>query len=75
MAKRRQFRRRKPKLDYRKLFVIAMEGRKTEPEYFGLFNSKVATIRLKLLPSKHDGTVKKPNICFPSYGKFNSVFF
>ena len=30
MAKRRPFRRPKPKLDYRKLFVIATEGRKAE---------------------------------------------
>ena len=48
---RRPFKRRKPVLDYRKLFVIATEGRKTEPDYFRLFNSKEATIRLKLLPS------------------------
>jgi hypothetical protein len=51
--KRRPFRRRKPVLDYRKLFVIATEGRKTEPDYFRLFNSKEATIRLRVLPSKH----------------------
>ena len=51
--KRRPFRRRKPVLDYRKLFVIATEGRKTEPAYFGLFNSREATIRLKVLPSRH----------------------
>jgi len=50
---RRPFKRRKPVLDYRKLFVIATEGRKTEPGYFQLFNSKEATIRLKLLPSRH----------------------
>lgn len=53
VKKRRNFQRRKPELDYRKLVFIATEGRKTEPQYFGVFNNKNATIRLKILPSKH----------------------
>ena len=50
---RRSFRRRKPSLSYRKLFIIATEGHKTEPDYFSLFNSKEATIRLKIISSRH----------------------
>lgn len=53
--KRRKFRRPKPYLSYRKLFLIATEGAKTEPIYFGIFNSPQATIHVKLLPAKkHD---------------------
>ena len=54
---RRTFRRRPPFLPYRKLFLIATEGAKTEPIYFGIFNSPQATIHVKLLPArKHDSS-------------------
>lgn len=52
--RRRSFQRRPPKLDYRTLFLIATEGSKTEPQYFSLFQSSKATIRLKVLPAKHN---------------------
>lgn len=51
--KRRRFDRRPPQLDYRKLFLIATEGKETEKLYFEMFSSQHATIRVKLLPSKH----------------------
>ena len=54
---RRTFRRRPPFLPYRKLFLIATEGARTEPIYFGMFNSPRATIHVKLLPAKkHDSS-------------------
>jgi len=53
--RRRTFRRRAPFLSYRKLFLIATEGARTEPIYFDMFNSLQATIHVKLLPAKkHD---------------------
>ena len=51
--KRRVFKRRVPIFNYRKLFIIATEGVKTEPAYFGMFNNQKTMIRVKLLPSKH----------------------
>jgi hypothetical protein len=54
---RRTFRRRPPFLPYRKLFLISTEGAKTEPIYFGIFNSPQTTIHVKLLPArKHDSS-------------------
>jgi len=53
--KRRKFRRPTPYLSYRKLFLIATEGAKTEPIYFRIFNSPRATVHIKILPArKHD---------------------
>ena len=53
--RRRTFRRRVPFRSYRKLFLIAKEGARTEPIYFDMFNSLQATIHVKLLPAKkHD---------------------
>ena len=54
--KRRPFKRRAPYLSYRKLFLIATEGARTEPIYFDMFNSPQATIHIKLLPAKKHGT-------------------
>jgi hypothetical protein len=54
---RRRFQRRPPDLDYRKLFLIATEGAKTEPVYFNMFNSQKTTVHVKLLPAKkHDSS-------------------
>ena len=51
-SKRRKFSRPTGRLSYRKLFVIATEGTKTEPQYFALFkNSKHLVIRV--VKSKH----------------------
>lgn len=51
--RRRGFGRRGPERNYRKLYIIATEGAKTEPAYFGMFQSSTATVRLKLLDSRH----------------------
>ena len=53
MTKRRSFSRPKPVRRYRKLYLIATEGRKTEMLYFAMFNSQEATIHIQILPSKY----------------------
>jgi hypothetical protein len=53
--RRRSFKRRAPYLSYRKLFLFATEGARTEPVYFEMFNGPQTTIHVKLLPAKkHD---------------------
>ena len=47
--KRRVFRRTLGVRRYRKLFVIATEGTKTEPQYFGIFNDQQSVIHVKCL--------------------------
>jgi len=48
MSKRpRVFRRPPPSRTYLRIFVLSVEGRKTEPNYFELFNGKDAVIRLR----------------------------
>lgn len=59
MAKRRSYRRRAPDRTYRKLYIIATEGAETEPAYFGIFQSKDRTIRIRLLDSKNKSAPKK----------------
>ena len=51
--KRRNFKRPPPERRYRKLFVIATEGVKTEFEYFAIFNSESSTIRVKCIKGSH----------------------
>ncbi|WP_028586105.1 RloB family protein [Desulfogranum mediterraneum] len=50
--KRRSFSRKAPDRSYRKRFVIATEGKETEPQYFSMFNSKRSTIQVMVLKSK-----------------------
>ncbi|WP_446008792.1 RloB family protein [Candidatus Electrothrix sp.] len=50
----RRFVRRTGRRSYRKLFLIAAEGAKTEPQYFSLFNSRDATVRVNCLKCGHD---------------------
>jgi len=48
--KRRSFARKPPKKTYKKMFIIAAEGSKTEPQYFnGMFRSLNAVINVKVL--------------------------
>ena len=58
-GKRRCFQRPIGNIRYRKLFVIATEGSKTEPEYFSALNSRIAAIRVKCLKNKHDSSPDK----------------
>ena len=50
--KRRSFRRKTPFRAYRKRFVVATEGRLTEPIYFSMFNSKKSTVHVETLKSR-----------------------
>lgn len=50
---RRKFDREPARRRYRKLFLIATEGRKTEPSYFGIFNSENSTVQVTCLKSGH----------------------
>jgi len=55
-GKKRRFQRALGNRRYRKLFVIATEGAKTEPEYFSALNSRGATIQVKCLKNKHNSS-------------------
>lgn len=50
---RRKFQRKTAERPYRRMFIIATEGTKTEPQYFGMFNSLNATIHVECLKQKH----------------------
>ena len=52
--KRRTFERPRGQRPYKKLFLIAAEGAKTEPQYFSIFNSRDAVVRVNCLKSRHD---------------------
>lgn len=52
--RRRAFNRPLGERRYRKLFILAVEGNKTEPQYFGLFNNQNSVIRVSCLSGKHD---------------------
>jgi hypothetical protein len=42
-----RFTRRQATLTYRKVFLVATEGTKTEPSYFQMLNSEIATVKIK----------------------------
>jgi hypothetical protein len=54
MTRRRRFQRPLGQRRYRKLFVIAVEGAKTEPQYFAIFNNQQSIIRVNCLRGRHD---------------------
>ena len=51
--KRRIFRRPLGERRYRRLFIIAAEGTKTEPQYFAIFNDQSSVIHVTCVKSKH----------------------
>jgi len=53
MASRRQFRRPLGERRYRKLFIVAVEGAKTEPQYFAMLNFGNAIIKVECIPGDH----------------------
>jgi hypothetical protein len=55
-AKRRKFQRPLGKRRYKKLFIIAAEGIKTEPLYFDIFTDDASTVRVSCLKGKHDSS-------------------
>lgn len=50
--KRRQFTRPLGVRRYRKLFLVAVEGSKTEPQYFSLLNIGNAVVRVECIPGE-----------------------
>ncbi|HSN24595.1 MAG TPA: RloB family protein [Methylomicrobium sp.] len=54
--KLRRFAREIGQRRYRKLFLIAAEGEKTEQQYFNFFNSSEATIKVECLKSGHSSS-------------------
>ena len=47
--KRRRFHRQLGQRRYRKLFIIATEGAKTEPQYFALLNNQQFIVQIECL--------------------------
>jgi hypothetical protein len=54
--KRRKFQRPPGERRLLKLFVIAVEGVKTERQYFDIFNGRQSVIRVNCLKSRHDSS-------------------
>jgi hypothetical protein len=52
MAKRRKFQRPPGTLPYRKLYILAVEGTKTEPQYFSIFKGEGYSVTIKCLKGK-----------------------
>jgi len=55
-ARRRELKRPLGERRYKKLFVIATEGVKTEPRYFALFNNRQSVIKVKCLRGKSESS-------------------
>ncbi len=55
-SNRRQFKRPIGQRRYRKLFVISVEGSKTEPQYFAIFNDLNSVIHVNCLKGKYDSS-------------------
>jgi hypothetical protein len=53
VSKRRRFQRPLGNRRFRKLFVIAVEGAKTEPQYFALINAQHSIIQVTCLKGRH----------------------
>ncbi len=51
-SNRRSFNRPYGERRYKKLFIIATEGQKTEPQYFALLDNSHSTVKIKCLLSK-----------------------
>lgn len=51
--KRRVFQRQLGQRRYRRLFIVAVEGAKTEPEYFSMLNSGDAVVRVECISGEH----------------------
>jgi hypothetical protein len=52
----RRFQRPLGKRRYRKLFVIAVEGAKTEPQYFAIFNGEQSVIHVNCLKGRNESS-------------------
>jgi hypothetical protein len=59
MAPRRKFERKTGERRYRKLFLVAAEGCKTEPIYFRLLDTQHATVHVSCIKGGHDSAPAK----------------
>lgn len=57
--RRRQFQRLLGQRRYRKLFILAVEGEKTEPQYFAIFNDQQSVIKIECLCKKYRSSPDK----------------
>ncbi|AQQ09530.1 hypothetical protein L21SP3_01336 [Sedimentisphaera cyanobacteriorum] len=44
---------------YKKLFLLSVEGQKTEPQYFSLFNSDASAISIRSIKAKSKSAPQK----------------
>ena len=60
MAHKHRFQRPLGELPYKKLFVISVEGSKTEPQYFSMFNEPQSIVQVKCLkrPSNESSPIQ-----------------
>lgn len=54
--RRRRFHREIGQRRYRKIFILAVEGVKTEPRYFAIFNNEQSLIRVNCLRGQHESS-------------------
>ena len=59
MKKRRKFKRLLGERRYRKLFIISVEGARTEPQYFSMFNRGQSVVKVACLKSDNDSAPSK----------------
>lgn len=59
MPKRRRFHRPIGKRRYRRLFIVATEGSKTEPQYFALFNNEESLVKVCCVKGQNDSAPPK----------------
>ena len=52
-SKRRKYQRQTGKRSYRKIFIVATEGDKTEPQYVAILNDHHSFIQIVCIKSKH----------------------
>jgi len=55
---RRRFTRPLGMRRYKRLFLIATEGNKTEPQYFALLNDEVVLVQVEVIKGQHDSAPK-----------------
>ena len=58
MSGRRSFTRPLGTRRYKRLFLIATEGNKTEPQYFALLNEEVVLVQVQVVKGQHDSAPK-----------------
>lgn len=56
MPTREKLRRPLGERRYRKMFIISAEGTKTEPQYFGIFNTRSTVVNVRCLKSSGDNS-------------------